>query len=103
MTLRRRLEHLEALAGSEKRGEHSWHLDAYFRELESLRRERDGLAPLPYTDVDREADEHTLKEVIPQFRNSLDPMWQTPEAQAKLDAWELETARRLTEGRSRKL
>jgi hypothetical protein len=97
-SLERRLEYLERLAGSrhEGRSEISRSLEAYFRALENLDREKAGLPARPYTEEDRQDDEEFLLETLPLLRASLG--WQTEEARHVLDEWERDTIERLQKG-----
>jgi hypothetical protein len=97
-SLERRLENLERLAGSrhEGRSDISRSLEAYFRALENLDREKAGLPPLPYSEADRQDDEEFLLETLPFYRASLG--WQGEEAQHALDIWERDTIERLQKG-----
>jgi hypothetical protein len=71
-------------------------LEAYFRALENLDREKAGLPALPYTEEDRQDDEEFLLETLPSYRASLG--WQTEEARHVLDIWEQDTIERLQKG-----
>jgi hypothetical protein len=97
-SLERRLANLERLAGRchEGRSDISYSLEAYFRALENLDREKAGLPPLPYTEEDRQDDEEFLLETLPVFRASLG--WQGEEARHVLDEWERDTIERLQKG-----
>ena len=93
-----RLQRLERLAESrhEDKSESTRYLEAYFRALENLDREKAGFPTLPYTEDDRRDDEEFLVETLPFFRASLG--WQTEEAQRVLDIWERDTIERLQKG-----
>jgi hypothetical protein len=97
-SLERRLDNLERLAGSRREGEidSPRSLEAYFRALENLDREKAGLPPLPYTEEDRKVDEEFLLETLPFYRASLG--WQGEEAQHALDEWQRDTIERLQKG-----
>ena len=93
-----RLEKLERLAESrhqDKSGSPRY-LEAYFRALENLDREKAALPPLPYSEADRRDDEEFLRETLPVLRAILG--WQTEEAQHALDIWEQDTVERLQKG-----
>jgi hypothetical protein len=97
-SLERRLGNLERLSASRRTGKGGSprSLEAYFRALENLDREKAGLPPLPYTEEDRQDDEEFLLETLPAFRASLG--WQSEEAQHVLDIWERDTIERLQKG-----
>jgi hypothetical protein len=94
----RRLERLERLAESrhEDKGNSLRCLEAYFRALENLDREKVGLPPLPYTEEDRQDDKEFLRETLPAYRASLG--WQSEEAQHVLDIWERDIREKLQKG-----
>ncbi len=97
MSLKRRLGKLEAHSGSPYGGVASprtW--ERYFHTHENVRREIDGLEPLPdlpYTKEDREDDKRTLEETIPTYRNG--GGWNTDASRDFLDYWERETMNRM--------
>ena len=96
MSLRGRLERLEAFAGSSAGQGRSRAMEVYLHAHEQERRERAGLEPLPdlpYTEEDREEDRRLLEETIPAYRAA--PGWQTEEARAVLDNWHRQTEERL--------
>jgi hypothetical protein len=97
-SIEHRLERLERLAESPQAdmSESTRSLEAYFRALENLDREKAGLPPLPYTEEDRQDDEEFLLETLPSYRASLG--WQTEEARHVLDEWEQDTIERLQKG-----
>jgi hypothetical protein len=97
-SLVRRLDNLERLAGRrhEDKSDISRSLEAYFRALESLDREKAGLPALPYTEADQRDDEEFLLETLPSYRASLG--WQGEEARHVLDEWERDTIERLQKG-----
>ena len=97
-SIERRLDNLERLSASCRAGisDSPRSLEAYFRALENLDREKAGLPPLPYTEEDRQDDEEFLLEALPFYRASLG--WQTEEAQHALDIWERDTIERLQKG-----
>jgi hypothetical protein len=96
--IERRLDNLERLSGSRPEGkiDSPRSLEAYFRALENLDREKAGLPPLPYTEEDRKVDEEFLLETLPSYRASLG--WQGEEARHVLDEWERDTIERLQRG-----
>jgi hypothetical protein len=98
-SLGKRLEQLEARGA--RRGSRSTpdYLEAYFRALENHERASSGLEPLPYSEVDRRADEHFLRETLPAYKAS--PGWQTEATRRMLDEWEKDTLERLEKGASR--
>jgi hypothetical protein len=75
-SIEHRLQKLEQLAESshEDKCRSPRYLEAYFRALENLVREKSGLPPLPYTDEDRRDDEEFLVETLPSYRAN--PGWQ---------------------------
>jgi hypothetical protein len=91
-----RLKRLEESASASKGWRSPRYLDAYFRALENLDREKVGLPPLPYTEEDRRDDQEFLLKTLPVFRASLG--WQSEEAQHALDIWEQDTIERLQKG-----
>jgi hypothetical protein len=95
-SLGKRLEQLEVRGA--RRGSRSTpdYLEAYFRALENHERASAGLEPLPYSEVDRRADEHFMRETLPAYRAS--PGWQTEEARHVLGEWERNTHERLQRG-----
>jgi|SRR5215218_8605201 len=97
-SIERRLASLERLSASRRAGKGGSprSLEAYFRALENLDREKAGLPPLPYTAEDWQDDEESLVETLPSYRASLG--WQTEEAQHVLDNWERDTIERLQKG-----
>jgi hypothetical protein len=97
-SLERRLDNLERLAGSRREGkiDSPRSLEAYFRALENLDREKAGLPALPYTEEDRQDDEEFLLETLPSYRASLG--WQGEEARHVLDIGEQDTIERLQKG-----
>ena len=97
-SIERRLDNLERLSASCRAGisDSPRSLEAYFRALENLDREKAGLPPLPYTEEDREDDEEFLRETLPAYRAS--PGWQTEEAQSVLNEWERDTREKLEKG-----
>jgi hypothetical protein len=97
-SLERRLERLERLAESPQAdmSDSPRHLEAYFRALENLDREKASLPPLPYTEEDRRDDEEFLLETLSSYRASLG--WQGEEARHVLDEWERDTIERLQQG-----
>jgi hypothetical protein len=97
-SIERRLGNLERLSVSRQAGKGGIPrcLDSYFRALENLDREKAGLPPLPYTEVDQRDDQEFLVETLPVFRVSLG--WQTEEARHVLDEWERNTRERLQRG-----
>jgi hypothetical protein len=92
----KRLRRLEERASASTGSRSPRYLEAYFRALESLKREEAGLPPLPYSEVDRREDEEFLRETLPSLRASLG--WQTVDAQHALDIWERDTIERLQKG-----
>ena len=97
-SIERRLDNLERLSAS-RRADKSGSprsLEAYFRVLENLDREKAGLPPLPFTEEDRRDDEEFLVETLPSYRASLG--WQGEEARHVLDEWERDTIERLQKG-----
>ena len=97
-SIERRLDNLERLSASCHAGKSDSprSLEAYFRALENLDREKAGLPPLPYTEEDRRDDEEFLLETLPFYRAN--PGWQTEEARHVLDEWEQDTIERLQKG-----
>jgi hypothetical protein len=97
-SIERRLDNLERLSASRRadKGGSPRYLEAYFRALENLDREKAGFPPLPYSEADRRDDEEFLQVTLPVFRVSLG--WQTEEAQHVLDEWERDTIERLQKG-----
>ena len=97
-SIERRLDKLERLSASCRAGisDSPRSLEAYFRALENLDREKAGFPPLPYTAQDREEDEDFLQETLPLLRASSG--WQTEEAQHALENWERDTIERLQKG-----
>jgi hypothetical protein len=97
-TIERRLDNLERLSASRRadKGGSPRSLEAYFRALENLDREKAGLLPLPYSVEDRVDDEEFLLQTLPFFRRNAG--WQTEEAQHVLDIWEQDTIERLQKG-----
>jgi hypothetical protein len=97
-TIGRRLASLERHSASRRadKGGSPRSLEAYFRALENVNREKSGLSPLPYTEEDRQDDEEFLLETLPVFRASLG--WQGEEARHVLDEWERDTIERLQKG-----
>jgi hypothetical protein len=93
--IERRLHKLERLAVSRHEGKSGSPrcLEAYFKALENLERERASLPPLPYTALEREEDEEFLRETLPCYRASLG--WQSEAGQHDLDIWERETIEKL--------
>jgi hypothetical protein len=73
-SLERRLANLERLSASrhEGRSDISRSLEAYFRALENLDREKAGLPPLPYTEEDWQDDEEFLLETPPPTERAWD-------------------------------
>jgi hypothetical protein len=95
--MRQRLERLEGTncnTSRQAKGTPS-ELQSYFRALANFRRAQVGLEP-EYTAVDLEDDRRSLEETIPILRAS--PGWQTEEAQAMLDRWEVQTRELLQKG-----
>jgi len=90
VSLRRKLERLEATAGVRAEPpQNSRFWERFFHAHENARRELEGREPLPdlpYTLEDLEDDADTLENVIPAYR--ADPGWQSEQAKAFLDHWE---------------
>ena len=98
MSLHRRLEKLEDLAGQSRAWTtpHKRIWERYFHAHENARREIEGREPLPelpYTEEDRADDRRFLEETIPMYRAL--PGWQSGEGKAILDTWEQHTRERL--------
>lgn len=97
MTLRRRLEALEAnKAARPPEGFPNKNLEQYFRALENDRRERAGVALLemPYNEEDYYDD----MRVIASLRT--DPGWDTEQGRMFLDEWENAAEKSLEKGKS---
>lgn len=99
MGVRRRLERLErATREAERPYEVPPHVLLFVKQMDNARREMDGLEPVPLTpeeeELERKSERDALENLISQMRADLG--WQGEEAQALLDEWEWEAARRLS-------
>ena len=100
MSLHKRLERLEVLAGGTgEPPQRSRAMEQLLHAHEQARREIEGREPLPdlpYTDEDREDDRRCLEETIPAYRAS--PGYQSGEGKAFLDHWEQSIRDKLAKG-----
>lgn len=93
-SLGRRLERLEASEARKGLAGAPLYLDVYFKELENLKREADGLDPLPFTEEEeahrRESGRWFREESLPSQRERTHP---GSPAWAMLEALEAHTTR----------
>ena len=100
MSLRRRLERLEASAGAKAEPQQNSRLwERYLHSHEQARREIEGREPLPdlpYTAEDLEDDRRCLEETIPAYR--AEPGYESGEGKDFLDQWEQSIRDKLAKG-----